>query len=146
MSTITMPHAIDEAIRECCTEAVNQAVAALAAKYDFDEDEAHEELGELKLARKRGPVPKKSVAKAKATKKDGPKRPKTGYLLFLEHVHDDVKAQLEHEAMAEEEEPHKIQGKEIIAAKAALWKKLDKDEQAEWKARAAAAASSDEEE
>ena len=63
---ITMPAAIDESIRACCADAVSQAVAALAAKYHFDAEEAERDLnlGQLKLQRKRGPAAKKSVAKA----------------------------------------------------------------------------------
>ena len=56
-AVIQMPPAIDASIRACCTEAVQQAVAVLAAKYKFDAEEAERELklDELKLERKRGP-------------------------------------------------------------------------------------------
>ena len=83
-----MPSALDESIRACCVEAVSQAVAALAAKFGFDAEEAERELnlGELKIQRKRGPVAKKSVTKPekKAKKEADPEKPKrlTGYLLF----------------------------------------------------------------
>ena len=139
-AVITMPTAIDESIRACCAEAVGQAVIALAAKYGFDAEEAERELnlGELKLQRKRGPVPKKSVAKAtKATKtKDEspkPKRKITGYLLFSNEMREDVKAALE----AELEEGEKLKPQATVTELAAQWKALSAEEQAEWKERAA---------
>ena len=57
-AVITMPAAFDESIRAVCSEAVQQAVAALAEKYSFDAEEAIRELdlGELKIQRKRGPA------------------------------------------------------------------------------------------
>ena len=89
-AVIQMPPAIDASIRACCTEAVQQAVAVLAAKYEFDAEEATRELklDELKLERKRGPAPKSVAAAAKKTKNvtDKPKKAKTGYLLFCDEV------------------------------------------------------------
>ena len=138
-AVITMPSAIDESIRECCTEAVSQAVIALAAKYGFDAEEAERELnlGELKLQRKRGPVAKKSAAKpTKATKAaaaDKPKKAMTGYLLFSKEMRPDVKAAME----AELEDGEKLKPQAVVTELAAQWKALDKDEQDEWKQRAA---------
>ena len=75
---ITMPAAIDESIRACCADAVSQAVAALAAKYHFDAEEAERDLnlGELKLQRKRGPATKKSVTKVTKGSDDETPKPK----------------------------------------------------------------------
>ena len=138
-AVITMPTAIDESIRACCTEAVSQAVVALAAKYGFDAEEAERELnlGELKLQRKRGPVAKKSVTKATKTKSsDEPKskRKMTGYLLFSKEMREEVKAALE----AELEEGEKLKPQATVTELAAQWKALSAEEQDEWKERAAA--------
>jgi hypothetical protein len=129
--TITMPATLDESIRACCTEAVGQAVAALAAKYGFDAEEAERELnlGEMKIQRKRGPVSKKSVAKDP----DKPKKRLTGYLLFSKEMRPEVKAALEEQL----EEGEKLQSKTVVAALAAAWKELSTQEQAEWKEKAA---------
>lgn len=138
-AVITMPTAIDESIRACCTEAVAQAVVALAAKYGFDAEEAERELnlGELKLQRKRGPVAKKSVAKqtkAKSSDEPKPKRKTTGYLLFSKEMRADVKEALE----ADLEEGEKLKPQATVTELAAQWKALTEEEQAEWKERAAA--------
>lgn len=138
-----MPAALDESIRACCADAVGQAVAALAAKYGFNAEEAERELnlGEMKIQRKRGPVSKKSVAKAekkakKAAKVVDPDKPKkrlTGYLLFSKEMRPEVKA-----ALAEQmEEGEKLQSKTVVAALAAAWKELSAEEQAQWKEKAA---------
>ena len=141
--TITMPAALDESIRACCADAVGQAVAALAAKYGFNAEEAERELnlGEMKIQRKRGPVSKKSVAKAekkakKAAKVVDPDKPKkrlTGYLLFSKEMRPEVKAALEEQL----EEGEKLQSKTVVAALAAAWKELSAEEQAQWKEKAA---------
>lgn len=138
-----MPAALEESIRTCCADAVTQAVAALAAKYGFDADEAERELnlGEMKIQRKRGPVSKKSVAKAekkakKATKAADPDKPKkrlTGYLLFSKEMRPEVREALEEQL----EEGEKLQSKTVVAALAAAWKELSAEEQAAWKEKAA---------
>ena len=143
---ITMPSAIDESIRACCADAVSQAVAALAAKYHFDAEEAERDLnlGELKLQRKRGPASKKSVAKAsKASDDETPKtkRAITGYLLFSREMRPEVKDAM----VAELGEGEKLMSKSVVTELAAQWKALEESEQLEWKARAAAEAVSDEE-
>ena len=63
---IMMPHAIDLAYKQICTNAAAQAVNALAAKYGFDAEEASRflKLDELKVVRKRGPSPKTEDKKA----------------------------------------------------------------------------------
>jgi hypothetical protein len=138
-----MPAALEESIRTCCADAVTQAVAALAAKYGFDADEAERELnlGEMKIQRKRGPVSKKSVAKAekkakkatKATDPDKPKKRLTGYLLFSKEMRPEVREALEEQL----EEGEKLQSKAVVAALAAAWKDLSAEEQAAWKEKAA---------
>ena len=147
---ITMPNALEESIRECCAEAVGQAVAALAAKYGFDAEEAQRELnlGELKIQRKRGPVAKKPVSKKESkakTEKDEPKpkRKITGYLLFSREMRPGTKAQLEQEL----QDGEKLKPQATVTALAAAWKELGDEEKAEWNERAAQeAADSDVEE
>ena len=146
MSTITMPNTFDLAVKEMCQASVDQAVKALAAKYGFDHEEAMRELGEIKLERKRGPQPKakaeKSGAKTKAPKEDKPKRAKTGYLLFADHVRDQVKEDL----MAALAEGDKLTGKAVVSAIAALWSEQDKPTKEEWQGRAKALAAGEIEE
>ena len=43
-AVVQMPPAFDASLRECCAQAVQQAVAVLAAKYEFDAEEATREL------------------------------------------------------------------------------------------------------
>lgn len=141
-----MPAAFDQAVKEMCEQSIDQAVKALAAKYGFDVEEAKRELGELKLERKRGPAPKakkeKSVKKDKEAKEAKKPRAKTGYLLFADHVRDQVKEEL----MAELEEGTKLTGKAVVSAIAALWSEQDKETKEEWQARAKALASGEAEE
>ena len=143
-AVVLMPPALDASLRECCAQAVQQAVAVLAAKYEFDAEEATRELklDELKLERKRGPAPKSVAAAAKKTKNDTdkPKKAKTGYLLFCDSVRADVKAEL----METMDEDDKLQGKDVLRACAAKWKELSKDEQAVWSEQAKAEKSDDE--
>ena len=138
-ATITMPAEFDQAIRVVALEAVNQAVAALAAKYGFDAEEATRELnlGELKLLRKRGPSPKteKSVAK-KAAASDKPKRAMTGYLMFANAGRAEVRAQLE----ALLEEGTKLQPQDVVKELATHWKALEQDERDAWNLAAKEAA------
>ena len=140
-----MPAAIDASIRECCTEAVQQAVAVLAAKYEFDAEEATRELklDELKFERKRGPAPKSVAAAAKKTKNitDKPKKSKTGYLLFCDEVRPDVKAEL----LATMEEGEKVKGSEVVKGCAAKWKELDAESKTRWNEMAKLEKSEDEE-
>ena len=128
-ATIMMPQQIDSAIREMCSDAMGQAVAALAEKYGFDAEEANRFLASdaLKIVRKRGPVasPKQEKAKAKkaskadkADKADKPKRAKTGYLMYADEVREEVKASL----TAELAEGEKLKPQDTIRAIAARWK------------------------
>ena len=142
-AVVQMPPAFDASLRECCAQAVQQAVAVLAAKYEFDAEEATRELklDELKFERKRGPAPKSVAAaakttKAKAAKTDKPKKAKTGYLLFCDEVRADVKAEL----LATMEDDEKLKGSDVIKGCAAKWKDLSKDEQTTWNELAKAAA------
>ena len=134
-----MPTEIDQAIRVVALEAVNHAVAALAAKYGFDAEEATRELnlGELKLLRKRGPSPKaeKSVAK-KTAASDKPKRAKTGYLLFADAVRAEVRAELE---LALEEET-KLKPQDVVRGIATRWKALPEEDRENWNTTANEAA------
>jgi hypothetical protein len=136
--TIVMPSALDESIKSVCTEAVQQAVEALAAKYGFDKEEAARELnlGEMKIQRKRGPATKKSVAKADKktkSKEDKPKKRKTGYLLFSDEMRADIKELL----LDNLEEGEKLKPQDTVRELAAQWKALSDEEKAEWNERAA---------
>jgi hypothetical protein len=141
--TIQMPTQFDQVFKSVINDAVGQAVAAMAAKHGFDAEEEMRSLNleETKLVRKRGPSPKKteekSVAKPKKDKKkkkkeedgDKPKRAKTGYLLFQDHLRAETKLRLE----AELGDGAKLQSKEVIREIAAIWKALAAEEQQKWK-------------
>ena len=152
-ATIMMPQQIDAAIREMCSDAMTQAVAALAEKYGFDAEEANRFLASdtLKIVRKRGPMaspkedkPKtKKAAKAeKAEKADKPKRAKTGYLIYA----DEVRAEIKESLTTELEEGEKRKPQDVVKAIAARWKAEDQEVRDEWNARAKTPATSDEEE
>ena len=139
-ATIMMPQQIELAIREMCSDAMSQAVAALADKYGFDLEEANRFLAEadVKIVRKRGPSPKpdkdskKEAKKEAKSKTDKPKRGKTGYLLYADEVRAEVKAEL----LAELSEEDKLKPQDVVKAIAARWKDEDKEVQEEYKARA----------
>ena len=143
-----MPQQIDNAIREMCSDAMSQAVAALAEKYGFDAEEANRFLATdtLKIVRKRGPMVSPKVEKtnkkeAKEAKEDKPKRGKTGYLLYADEVRQETKESL----IAELEEGTKLKPQEVVKAIAARWKAEDQDVRDEWNAKAKTPATSDEE-
>ena len=141
--TITM-HTDEEVVRTACVDTANQVVAALAAKFGFDVEEATRELnlGELKIQRKRGAPAKKPVRK-KAKDEEGkpkPKRALTGYLNYQASMRPEVKAALEDERrlLAEEsgEEQPKLQPQAVIKAIAAAWKAEPQEIRDSWNAEA----------
>ena len=141
-----MPTQIESAIREMCTDAMSQAVVALAEKYGFDAEEANRFLAEsdVKIVRKRGPSPKKDKPakkepKAKADKGDKPKRGKTGYLLYADEIRSEVKEEL----TAELGEDEKLKPQDVVKAIAARWKAEDQEVRDEWNAKAKTPATSD---
>ena len=147
-ATIMMPQQIEVAIREMCSDAMSQAVAALADKYGFDQDEANRFLAasDVKIVRKRGPSPKaeketKKSTKPKVDKADKPKRGKTGYLLYADEVRAEVKAELESELS----EGDKLKPQEVVKAIAARWKEEDQAVRDEWNAKAKTPVTSDDE-
>ena len=147
-ATIQMPTQIESAIREMCTDAMSQVVAALAEKYGFDVDEANRFLNttDVKIVRKRGPSPKADKAtkksnKAKVDKSDKPKRGKTGYLLYADEVRAEVKAQLETELG----DDNKLKPQDVVKAIAARWKEEDQEVRDEWNAKAKTPVTSDDE-
>ena len=147
-ATIMMPQQIEVAIREMCSDAMSQAVAALAEKYGFDQEEANRFLAasDVKIVRKRGPSPKpdkesKKETKPKAEKSDKPKRGKTGYLLYADEVRAEVKAEL----LANLGEDEKLKPQDVVKAIAAKWKAEDEDVRAEWNAKAKTPVTSDDE-
>lgn len=135
-TTIMMPSSFDASIREMCSDAISQAIATLAAKYGFDPEEAARVLADtdVKLVRKRGPSAKvDSKAKAKAPTKakddsDKPKRAKTGYLTYADHVRSEVREAMEAELTAGE----KLKPQDVVRSIAAQWKGLDEDKQKAW--------------
>ena len=145
-----MPQQIDAAIREMCTDAMSQAVAALAEKYGFDPEEANRFLNAeaVKIVRKRGPAtasksesPKASPRNTKKSSDDKPKRGKTGYLLYADEVRAEVKAEL----MANIADGEKLKPQDVVKAIAARWKDEDDETRADWNARAKTPATSDDE-
>lgn len=135
-TTIMMPSSFDASIREMCSDAISQAIATLSAKYGFDPEEAARVLADtdVKLVRKRGPAAKvDSKAKAKAPAKakddsDKPKRAKTGYLTYADHVRSEVREAMEAELTAGE----KLKPQDVVRSIAAQWKGLDEDKQKAW--------------
>lgn len=152
-ATIMMPQAFDQAILEMCGDAMAQVVAALSEKYGFDADEASRflELESIKIARKRGPSPKKSEDKPEKTKKskkekketteDKPKRSPTGYLLFSKALREEVKAALTEKL----DEDEKLKPQDVVSQLAVQWKALEQDERDEWNSKAKTPVTSDEE-
>ena len=144
-ATIMMPTQIERAIREMCSDAVSQAVAALAIKYDFDLEEANRfiSLDDLKIVRKRGPSTKDDTPKAKKSvaKEDKPKRSKTGYLLYADEVRQEVKDEL----TAELEEGTLLKPQEVVKLIAIRWKGEDQEVRDEWNLKAKTPATSDDE-
>ena len=154
MATITMPMSVDAALSQMCSDAMSDAVSKLSDKYGFDAEEASRflELGSVKIARKRGPSPKKESEKPekpkKLTKKEvkkaekeakkaekaaKPKRAPTGYLMYSNEHRAEVKAVLE-SALCDGE---KLKPQDTVKRLAADWKELSKEEQSEWKLKAA---------
>jgi hypothetical protein len=146
---------IDESVvRQCCVDAITQAVAQLAAKYDFDADEATSDcLNGLTIQRKRGrpskdksvkPVKEKSAkpvkdksakpVKDKSAKpvKEKSKRGTTGYLLFSQEKRPEIKATLENALNGED----KLKSSDVIKELAKEWKLISKDEQDTWNDKA----------
>ena len=139
-----MPQQLESAIREMCSDAMSQAVAALAEKYNFDAEEAnrHLSLSNVKIARKRGPSPKTVDEKPKAKgSPDKPKRGKTGYLLYADEVRLQVKAKMESEL----EDGEKLKPQDIIKAIAARWKEESDETKESWKEKAKTPVSSEDE-
>ena len=143
-TTIMMSPQIESAIHNMCSDAMTQAVNALAEKYGFDVEEANRFLAasDVKIVRKRGPSPKKEKdAKQKADTADRPKRTKTGYLLYADEVRAEVKAEL----MAEIGEDQKLKPQDVVKAIAARWKAEDAEVKAEWNSKAKTPVASDDE-
>ena len=138
--TIMMPSSFDQAVKEMCATAVSQAVAALAGKYGFDQEEALRDLnlGDLKIVRKRGPAPKetggKKAAKEGSSKEGSPKakRAKTGYLLYA----DDVRSAVQAELTSGLAEGAKLKPQDTVKGIAARWKAEEPEIRTMWAARA----------
>lgn len=135
MTTITMPRSFDQALQEVAGEAMLSVTKALAEKYGFDPEEAVRglELEELKIVKKRGPIPKAKGAK-KAAKADGEKskRRTTGYLMFSAATRPEVKAEMA-DALEDDE---KLAPQEVVRELASRWKALEDEERQAWNQRA----------
>ena len=139
-----MPQQLETSIREMCTDAMSQAVVALAEKYNFDVEEAnrHLSLCNVKIAHKRGPSPKTVDEKPKVKgSPDKPKRGKTGYLLYADEVRDEVKAKL----LSELDDGEKLKPQDIIKAIAARWKEESDETKESWKEKAKTPVTSEDE-
>ena len=116
-----MPNTMEIAIKSMMEDAVTQAVASLAEKHGFDQEDALRELNlsDLKLVRKRGPSPKSDKKKAtgeKKEKKEKKPRKLSGYQVF-----------------SKEERAAAVEGVKLTMAElGARWKALSKEEQAVW--------------
>lgn len=120
-------------MKEMCSDAIAQAVEVLAAKYDFDVEEAARALEGVKIVRKRGPSPKTvaSGGKAKAKKAsdgDKPKRSKTGYLLYSDFIRATVRSELEQHVGADV----KLRPQDVVKEIAARWKSELPSEKEAW--------------
>ena len=140
-ATIMMPIALENSIKTMLDDAVAQAVATLAEKYNFDGDDAMRELnlGDIKIGRKRGPAPKADKAtKSKGKSKDDADKPKTkrgptGYLLFSKEERPAAKETM----MADLEEDTKLKPQDVVREIASRWKALSETEKAVWNSQAA---------
>ena len=147
-ATIMMPQQIESAIREMCSDAMSQAVAALAEKYSFNAEEANRFLAvdTLKIVRKSGPIvstkDEKTKKATKANKADKPKRAKTGYLLYA----DDVRQETKESLTSELENDDKLKPQDVVKAIALQWKAETQDVRDEWNAKAKTPVTSDDDE
>ena len=149
-TTVNMPNEFDATIRAMCEETMKLTVSALAAKYEFDTEEANRfmDSSPLKIVRKRGPsakseekksVTKEAKAKKKAEAKPKTKRGKTGYLLFG----DDIRAEVREELAEDLGEDEKLKPQDVVTEIALRWKALEQDERDVWVALAKSAKSED---
>ena len=134
-NVITLPHSFTAAIKEVATTAQASTVDALALKYGFDAEEAHQFLASLdiKIVKKRGPVAK-TKPKIKRTPKDAAVKPKTkraptGYLLFSEQLRSEVRQELS----VELEEGEKLKPQLVVKELAKRWAALEDDERQVWR-------------
>ena len=114
------------------------------ADTNFPRDNYLEELREMRasemsvedfICQLRSEAKRQSKLRRKA-KEDKPKRAKTGYILFADHMRDQVKEDLTAD-LAEGEKLHgRAIGRATMSAIAALWREQDKETKEEWQARA----------
>ena len=84
-------------------------------------------------ARRQNELRREAKRQNKLKAKEGkPKRAKTGYNLFVDHMRDQVKEDL----TADLAEGEKLTSQATISAIAALWREQDKETKEEWQARA----------
>jgi len=143
-----MPQQIESAIRDMCSDAMSQAVAALAEKYSFNADEAIRflDVDTLKIVRKSGPIvstkDEKTKKATKANNADKPKRAKTGYLLYA----DDVRQETKESLISELEKDAKLKPQDVVKSIALQWKSETQDVRDEWNAKAKTPVTSDDDE
>ena len=141
---------VESAVLKMMTSNATAIVTKLAAKYDFDLDEALE-LALPTAVVKKEVVPRKPkdalVSEPKSTKdkgkgkakEDKPKKAKTGYLLFSDSVRAEVRDELEAEALVVSRTnggSSAVMAKEVVKGIAAKWKELSEEERTEWRAQA----------
>ena len=144
MSTITMPNAIEGAIKTMCEETVAQVVAILATKHGFDGEAAMRDLklDDLKIVRKSGSSPRATKSKpADSGDKPKTKRGPTGYLLYANSTRPETRAEMG----AALEEGTKLKPQDVMREIATRWKALSDEERAEWVAKAKSPPPSDDE-
>ena len=122
---------------ESAAKAFDKAVIKIRGKdadTNFEAKEYAEEMrsrGAIEISVEKFILQLRSEAKRKA-KEDKPKRAKTGYLLFVDHMRDQVKEGL----TADLAEGEKLTSQATLSAIAALWREQDEETKEEWQARA----------
>ncbi len=148
MSSIAINSSVESAVLKMMTSNATAIVTKLAAKYEFDLDEALQLALPTAVVKKevvpRKPKdalvsePKSSKGKGK-DKEDKPKKAKTGYLLFSDSVRAEVRDELEAEALVASRSnggSSAVMAKEVVKGIAAKWKELSEEERTEWRAQA----------
>ena len=149
MSSIAINQTVEAALLKMMTSNAEDIVSKLASKYGFDPQEAlqltiPQEIVKKEVVHRKSKddsISKSTKTKSKGkSKEDKPKKAKTGYLLFSDHVRADVRQELELLSMKDlqaqlslDEEPKKLEPKHVVRGIAAKWAEQDGEEKDEWK-------------